>query len=101
VVYTKPAFNGERLRLYRERAEVSAREVAAELGVTVGQVYNWERGDSTPRGERLAVLADLLHVNPKDLFDPASGQPYSTNRRLQGAEAEAALTSGQQWYEED
>jgi DNA-binding transcriptional regulator YiaG len=47
-------------RAIRERANVSQRELAGALGVSVMALNRWERGITRPRGRHAAAYAALL-----------------------------------------
>ena len=49
-----------RRRQIREAAQVSQRELAAALGVSVMTLNRWERGLARPRGKNAAAYASLL-----------------------------------------
>lgn len=55
------------LRAARTRSELSVRQVADTLGVTVESVRGWERGDAVPRKSRWDVLCDLYGLDGDEL----------------------------------
>ncbi len=57
-----------RLRILRDRAALSQRELAAEAGVTPLTVLNLERG-ATARPSTMRKLAAALKVKPAELLD--------------------------------
>lgn len=48
---------GARLRMLRERAGLTAEQLAAQLGVSYGAVGRWERGEADPPLEVYPKLA--------------------------------------------
>lgn len=52
-----------RITQAREAADISKSELARKLGVTPQSVYDWEQGNTAPRGKRLNDLADALGVS--------------------------------------
>lgn len=58
------------LKQTREKAELSQRQVADELGYQSAQfISNWERGISSPPMKTLKHLGELYHVSAKDLYE--------------------------------
>lgn len=43
-------------------------ELAKKLGTTTGSVGSWERGEFAPRPKRVPQLAEILGVEPKEIF---------------------------------
>lgn len=64
-------FSGSRLVEARECAGMRREEVALRVGRSVYTVASWERGDSTPTAKLIERLADVLGVDPGDLFEQA------------------------------
>lgn len=52
-----------RITQAREAAEMSKSELARKMGVTPQSVYDWETGNTQPRGKRLNELAEALGVS--------------------------------------
>ena len=50
----------ENIRAFRKERMMTQEELAEALGVTVGAVYKWENGHSTPVVHLLVQLADLF-----------------------------------------
>jgi transcriptional regulator with XRE-family HTH domain len=76
-----------RLRDMRERAGMSAAQLASAADVTVGYIHQLERGD---RGERLAAgvalkIARALGVSVEELIDPAADVENLTPSPVEGA----------------
>lgn len=60
----------EFLKQAREKAELSQRQVADELGYQSAQfISNWERGISSPPMKTLKRLGELYHVSAEDLYE--------------------------------
>lgn len=56
------------LKVLREKANLSVKELAIEMKVSQQAVGKWERGESYPRAEQLPKLATLLHCTIDALF---------------------------------
>lgn len=63
---------GEKLKKYRDALNVTQRQIADCLGVTVTTVQNWESGRHIPKmtPNQMKALCDLLNVTLEDLADP-------------------------------
>lgn len=46
-------------RRAREEAGIKAERAAAELGVSITTLFNWERGDTSPDADKLVLMARL------------------------------------------
>ena len=58
------------LKQAREKAELSQRQVADELGYQSAQfISNWERGVSSPPMKTLKLLGELYFVSAEDLYE--------------------------------
>jgi len=53
-------------RMIRQNADVSLRQLAAELPVTPGTLSRWERGERLPRGPYAARYAEVLELLAKE-----------------------------------
>lgn len=51
------------------RGDRSQESLAAELGVTARTIENWETGESTPKANHLAALAQSLGVPITELYE--------------------------------
>jgi transcriptional regulator with XRE-family HTH domain len=62
-------------RRLREQAGLTQEEVAARVGVDQGTIANWELGHRTPQLRLLTAWAEVLGVEPGELFlkAPAPG----------------------------
>lgn len=52
----------ERIRLIMDIKRISVKELVQRSGLKSATIYEWRRGDSTPRGDSLAKLASGLEV---------------------------------------
>lgn len=59
---------GEIIRSRRKEIKMSQEELAKALGVTQGNVSQWENGETTPRVEKLGKLAEVLGIDVKELL---------------------------------
>lgn len=58
---------GEQIRRFRRRLELSQAQLAQKLGVSRVTVADWERGAAEPHDQNLKKLAALFGVTPGDL----------------------------------
>ena len=61
--------------LYRKRAGLTQKKLAARLGVDRTTISNWDSGKSHPRIDMLAKLAKELNCSPNDLINEPEPQP--------------------------
>lgn len=66
---------GERIRSLRTARGISARSLAATLGISPSAVSQIERGVMQPSVSRLIAITDALGVPLVAAFDPASDRP--------------------------
>ncbi|MGC0368767.1 helix-turn-helix domain-containing protein [Microbacterium sp. SLBN-111] len=66
---------GERIRTLRTARGMSARTLAAKLGISPSAVSQIERGVMQPSVSRLIAITDALGVPLVAAFDPASDRP--------------------------
>ena len=59
---------GRQIRRLRQTARLSVREVSAALGLAEQAVYKWQRGESLPTVDNLALLARLLGCSMEELL---------------------------------
>lgn len=52
----------------RERLELSARDYADLVGVSMLTIYNWEKGKSKPRAPQLAAWAKLRGIGKREAW---------------------------------
>ncbi|MCP5150324.1 MAG: helix-turn-helix transcriptional regulator [Ectothiorhodospiraceae bacterium] len=93
---------GSRIRLAREAAGITARDLARQLGVRLRTLQDWEAGRAEPRANRITTLAGLLNVplawllagrdtDIEDLLGPPTlAQLRAQVRALQGLLEDAA-----------
>jgi len=63
-------FSPAKLRAARGRSGLSQNAVARRAaGFEVDALRNWEQGGTAPKGAALLELADILEVDPRELFD--------------------------------
>ena len=60
---------GKKIKDYREENEITQKELAQELGISVTTLYNWENGVTQPKPEYIEKLKDLLFANAESLPD--------------------------------
>jgi len=58
-------------RKAREEAGVKAERAAAELGVSITTLFNWERGDTMPNAKNIRDMAQLYKVSADYLISMA------------------------------
>ncbi len=66
----------ENIRLFRKQRKLTQEKLAEALGVTVGAVYKWESGQSTPELNLIVELADFFDVS----VDALLGYQMQDNR---------------------
>lgn len=57
-----------KIQIYRERAGLSQKQLADNLGVDPSAVSLWESGKTAPTVANLMKIAAILNCNPGDLF---------------------------------
>lgn len=62
---------GELLRVWRDRRNMTQRELAAAVGVSPAGVAHWELGNNQPSLDRLRRAAAVLNVTLDELLLPA------------------------------
>ncbi|MFD3572138.1 helix-turn-helix domain-containing protein, partial [Streptomyces sp. NPDC058667] len=65
-------FNGPALRQARQKAMLSAEQLAKAIGTTKAMVLAYENGKSIPEAGRAAQLADALGVGRATLLPPSA-----------------------------
>ncbi len=61
-------FSGSAARRGRLSANLTADQLAIQVGVAEQTVLRWERGEVSPTADHLGVLAEALDVTPADLL---------------------------------
>ena len=84
-----------RLKQYRIERGLTQDKVAAQLGLSVGQVSKLERGDSAVSVERLVDFAELYGCDPADLIAdaPLAGRIAVTGSLRANAWRETSFTA--------
>jgi transcriptional regulator with XRE-family HTH domain len=60
---------GEKLRILRQRQELSQTELGQQLGVQQSYIGKMERGEKTPNVAMLGKIAELFNVSFDQLMD--------------------------------
>ena len=74
----KEKYSGNNLRERRERAGLSLRELAEQIGVTHPSVINWERGENHLKPENIAKLLMVF----SDVWDMLLVEALRENQEL-------------------
>lgn len=72
VPVTKVSKLQRRIRLLRERADMTQTELAKRLGTDKTAVSHWESGRSHPRAEDIPAVARALAVSIAELYGEAA-----------------------------
>lgn len=59
---------GSRIRKYREKNNLSQKQLAEKIGVSNSRVSNWEQGLNRPDADILAAICVALDVSPSLLL---------------------------------
>ena len=59
---------GKRLKTLRTEHDMTARELADEIGVSYTTIYRWENGERIPDGFNMGKLMNILGVRMKDII---------------------------------
>lgn len=59
---------GEQVRLLREEAKLSLREVAEQIGIDTSLLGKIERNDRQPTKEQIKLVAKFFNLDEKDLM---------------------------------
>ena len=62
----------EKLKMYRERLNISRSELGRRIGLSRSIISRWELGERQPKIKQLDKLARYFDVDIKDLFDDDS-----------------------------
>lgn len=75
---------GSRIKEFRERLDISQKELAAKLGVSSARLSNWEQGINRPDVDTLPILCQALEISPNALLNvdqvPVSSEDLSLLR---------------------
>lgn len=64
-------------KLARMKAGLRQIDIARALGVSESLIAYWETGRKRPKPEHIAVLADMLKTDPRELFPEVSDNEAS------------------------
>lgn len=56
------------IKIMRERAGITQKKLADEMGIVQSTVAMWESGENVPRADKLPDLARILGCTVDDLF---------------------------------
>ena len=93
---------GEMIRQYRERKEITQKDLAEKLNVTPQAVSRWENGISMPDVDVLPRIADLLHITIDGLLGYRGGNEtkiceQNLQKYFTGDHPEAYGMAGGRW----
>jgi transcriptional regulator with XRE-family HTH domain len=60
--------NELKLKAYREKTNMSQRDVASALGITQAHYWKWEKGKSFPNAKQIIQLCEIFKCTPNDIF---------------------------------
>jgi DNA-binding transcriptional regulator YiaG len=63
----KSRFSPRLIRRLRQRLGITQKEMAMLTGVTVGAIYQWEKGIFEPRGQKKGMLVALRKLGRRDV----------------------------------
>jgi transcriptional regulator with XRE-family HTH domain len=72
------ALVGSRIRMRRIMLGYSAELLSEALGVSVGQLAQWESGSSRVGAQRLLEISEFLHESPAAFFEDFETDPTPT-----------------------
>ena len=76
------------IKIMRERAGITQKKLADEMGIVQSTVAMWESGENVPRADKLPDLARILGCTVDDLFQ--------NSEREKGAEEKPTRESGKE-----
>ena len=83
-----------KIRERREALGLTQTELAKMVGKSFRTIQSWERGESYPNAEYVAVLCDVFGTDPNDLCDWYATHPRERPRQAHlDPEHEALLTN--------
>lgn len=59
---------GEKIRMFREKAGMTQKELADALKLNQSSVARWETGEQNPTASKISQIAQVLNCLPGDLF---------------------------------
>lgn len=57
-----------KLREYREKSNLSQREIADRLNISQPYYWSWENGKGLPDAKQILELCEVFNCSPNDLF---------------------------------
>ena len=84
----------ERIRFFREKADMEQKQLAKQIGITANAVSNWENGRGRPDINLLPDICRALNVSMYDLFDMDDPAHRYTNEEKILLEQYRTLTAG-------
>ena len=75
-------FSAERLKLARQRADLSQAQLGQRLGVVAQQVAKWEQQVSVPSSDTLARIGQILGCTTDLLLDALAPHTVPNSRQL-------------------
>lgn len=83
-----------KIRERREALGLTQTELAKKVGKSFRTIQSWERGESYPNAEYVAVLCDVFDTDPNDLLGWYIDHPRASPQPLRlDPEHEALLTN--------
>ena len=74
-------FSPRLIRALRKRLRITQKEMAILAGVTVGAIYQWEKGIFEPRGKKKAFLVALRKIGRRDVKKLLEGKKAEKEER--------------------
>lgn len=74
---------GNRIRLFREKCNLTQKELANRVGVTTGIIAEWEADETTPNLSELAKLCKALSVSSDVFLETVSEENYYTEVKIE------------------
>lgn len=74
-------FSPRLIRALRKRLRITQKEMATLAEVTVGAIYQWEKGIFEPRGKKKAVLVALRKIGRRDVKKLLEGKKAEKEER--------------------
>ena len=71
-----------KIRERREALGLTQTELAKKVGKSFRTIQSWERGESYPNAEYVAVLCDVFDTDPNDLLDWYIDHPRASSQPL-------------------
>lgn len=81
------------IKTIRTQLKLTVEQFATQIGVTAAQVYKWESGASSPRGQRLQSLL-ALRTGKQSVVAPVRAYGGGTPERRQGMPMRGSIPAG-------